>query len=88
MACGKPVIVSKTGGLPEKITPGVNGFVFEPGNEHQLAYYINELLSDAPLKKKMGAEALAMVQRDLTWHHVALRVMKLYTSLINGIDGK
>ena len=37
MACGKPVVVSKVGGLPEKIVDGKNGYTFEPGNGKELA---------------------------------------------------
>jgi len=81
MSCGKPVIVSKTGGLPEKISVGINGFVFDPGNDRQLAFYLDNLLSDDSLRIKMGAENSKMVRRDLTWDKVALQTIKLYRSL-------
>ena len=81
MACGKPVVVSKVGGLPEKIEEGKNGFTFEPGNEKELARYVTELLTDSNLKEKIGANALATVEQELTWNKVASRVMEFYSYL-------
>lgn len=37
MACGCPVIGSDIGCLPEYIKEGITGFLFEPGNSHELA---------------------------------------------------
>ena len=37
MACGCPVIGSDIGCLPEYIKDGITGFLFEPGNSHELA---------------------------------------------------
>ena len=65
MACGKPVVVSKVGGLTEKIVNGENGYIFEPGNEKQLACYVTQLLLDKNLQKKIGGNALSTVKREL-----------------------
>ena len=32
MACGKPVIASNIGGIPETLNNGNAGILFEPGN--------------------------------------------------------
>jgi glycosyltransferase involved in cell wall biosynthesis len=32
LACGKPVLCSKVGGIPDIVREGENGFLFEPGN--------------------------------------------------------
>ena len=37
MACGCPVIGSNIGCLPEYIKDETTGFLFEPGNSHELA---------------------------------------------------
>ena len=46
LACGTPVIGSQIGGIPEQVTDGYNGLLFEPGNAAQLAEKINFLLDN------------------------------------------
>lgn len=46
MACGLPVIAADAGALPLLVSPGVNGFLYEPGNVEQLAVYLDMLLQD------------------------------------------
>lgn len=82
MACAKPVVVSRVGGLPEKIIHGINGYIFEPGNEEQLAYFINMLLPDQALRKKVGANGLITIQSDLTWDKVAKHNLEFYKFLL------
>ena len=45
LVLGKPVIASITGGNPELINDGVNGFTFEAGNTSQLLNALQKLLS-------------------------------------------
>lgn len=49
-----PVVVTRTGGLPELIVDGVNGLVVEPENVKDLTRAISTLLKDPKLRKKMG----------------------------------
>lgn len=57
MASGKPVIVSRTGGLPEAVVDGVTGIVLDPGDPGQLSRAIIRLLKDEELRKAMGERA-------------------------------
>lgn len=82
MACAKPVVVSRVGGLPEKIIEGMNGYIFEPGNHEQLANYVNILLSDEALRKKVGTNSLVTIQSDLTWEKIAKRNLEFYEFLL------
>lgn len=45
MACGTPVIASRTGGIPEILTSEFQRYLVEPGNVQQLADRIQELLN-------------------------------------------
>jgi glycosyltransferase involved in cell wall biosynthesis len=67
-SAGLPVVVSRVGGLPELVTDGVNGFLFEPQDHVALANYILKLAGDESLRLRMGqAGRKRMVQRhDLT----------------------
>ena len=46
MAAKKPVIVSNMCGVSEIITHGVNGFVINHGNYHEIAKYVEILIID------------------------------------------
>jgi glycosyltransferase involved in cell wall biosynthesis len=55
LALGKPVVVTKVGGLPEVVRDGVEGFVVPPGDHRALAERIVQLLRDPTLRARMGA---------------------------------
>lgn len=52
----KPVIASNIGSLPELVIDGMNGYLFEPGNDGALVKAIQKLDDDA-IVVKMGAES-------------------------------
>jgi glycosyltransferase involved in cell wall biosynthesis len=53
-ACGKPVVGSRIGGIPELISEGVDGFLFEPCDDADLAAKIAMLLQDDERRAGMG----------------------------------
>jgi glycosyltransferase involved in cell wall biosynthesis len=57
MALGKPVIVSRVGGLRECIKDGENGFSFEPGDAAQLAEKLALLLGNKSLQGRFSKAA-------------------------------
>ena len=50
----RPVLVARSGGLPETVLDGMTGLVHEPGNATQLAEHIGSLESSAEDRKEMG----------------------------------
>jgi glycosyltransferase involved in cell wall biosynthesis len=52
MACGVPVIGSRVGALPEYIRDGVNGFLFECGNETELAQRLEHFAALDPEQRR------------------------------------
>ena len=52
----KPVIASNIGSLPELVVDGVNGYLFNAGNENELVQAIRKL-DDNDTMAKMGAES-------------------------------
>lgn len=57
MAAGTPVVGSRCGGIPEQISDGETGFLFEPGNERELAAALQKLMGDGELRARMGRAA-------------------------------
>jgi glycosyltransferase involved in cell wall biosynthesis len=66
MACGKPVVGTRTGGIPEVIEDGVTGLLVEPRDSQSLADAITTLLKDEALRTRMGAAGLARVREQFT----------------------
>jgi phosphatidylinositol alpha 1,6-mannosyltransferase len=61
MACGLPVVAANAYALPELAHHEENGFLFQPGNSDELAYYLNLLVRDQELRLRMGQESLRIV---------------------------
>jgi glycosyltransferase involved in cell wall biosynthesis len=49
-ATGKPVIASRINGIPEYVQEGINGYLFEPGDEVELAGLIDKILNMSTIK--------------------------------------
>lgn len=56
MAAGKPVVASRTGGIPDLVVNGTTGYLTEPGDPDGLANAIGRLLDNPVLRRQMGQE--------------------------------
>jgi len=67
MACGLPVIAADAMALPHLVHPGINGYLYPPGDTTALAAHATTLLSRANLRQEMGqASRRIAAQHDLT----------------------
>lgn len=57
MACQKPVIASRIGGIPSVVTHGLNGLLVTPGDSHELGQAIVRLLADTGLAERLSLKA-------------------------------
>ncbi|HEY3740419.1 MAG TPA: N-acetyl-alpha-D-glucosaminyl L-malate synthase BshA [Bryobacteraceae bacterium] len=62
MACGVPPVAARSGGIPELITPGVDGYLEPVGDTAAQASRVVELLSDDALYTKVSRAARATAQ--------------------------
>ncbi|HSV73497.1 MAG TPA: glycosyltransferase family 4 protein [Chthonomonadales bacterium] len=67
--CGKPAIVSEGSGLVEAIEHGRTGLAVPPDDAAATASAIVRLLTDAPMRERMGVAALERAQSEQTWAH-------------------
>jgi len=63
-ASGLPVVASKTGGIPEIVKDGMNGLLFVPGNEVDLALKLKLLINDPELRTGMGRLSSVIVSES------------------------
>jgi glycosyltransferase involved in cell wall biosynthesis len=54
MAAGKPVVATRTGGIPEVVVDGETGFLVPPRDHGAMAEAIVALLKDEALRRRMG----------------------------------
>lgn len=78
MSCNKPVIGSKTGGIPEIIREGESGFLFDIGSVEQLSERLNLLYRDRSLCKRLGDKGRMTIEKYYTWEKVANIYLKLW----------
>lgn len=62
-ACGLPLVVSDTGGLPEVVENGVNGVLCPTGNPAGYAVAAIDLLKQEDKRNRMGANSIARARR-------------------------
>lgn len=66
MACGTPVIGAKTGGMPEIISDGYNGFLVHPSDPTFLAQKIEKILNDKKLRNSFIKNGQKTVEEKFT----------------------
>jgi glycosyltransferase involved in cell wall biosynthesis len=78
MACGKPIVATTAGGMPEVVTGGGNGLLVPPRDAAALATAIVTLLTDAQLRARMGAAGLARVRADFSAERMVRDTLGVY----------
>jgi glycosyltransferase involved in cell wall biosynthesis len=82
MAHRQPVIATVAGGLPDKVHPGVNGWLVEPNNSEALSQAITEAASNPTRLAGMGARSREIVEREFAWSVLVDRYLNLYLELL------
>jgi glycosyltransferase involved in cell wall biosynthesis len=82
MAMRRPVIACNTGGVPEIITHGRDGWLVEERSSEAVATAIATLLNDAGLCSRMGASARQTVRDRFTPRQQCAAAVQRYASLI------
>jgi len=79
-ACGCPVVVSRSGGLPETIEEGRTGQTYHPNTPEMLAATLTELLCQPGKLREMEVEATAWVKDHFTFEQSAQVLEGLFRS--------
>ncbi len=78
-ACGKAVIGSRVGGIPELVRDNETGLTFEMGDSDDLSSKIRVLLEAPERAEEMGSRARSFVTKDLNAENHYQRLMEIYS---------
>jgi glycosyltransferase involved in cell wall biosynthesis len=73
MACGRPVVASRLGGLSWVVEHERTGLLCAPGDPAELAAACERLLDDAELRCELGEAGREKFTREFTWDAVLAR---------------
>jgi len=86
MASRTPVIAARIGGIPELVTDGVTGYLFEPGNAADLAAKMSELIRRPEAVRELGEAAFRRIAGD-TFENYADQISAVYDEPPVGSEG-
>ena len=82
MAHGLPVVATRAGGIPDKVSDGESGRLVDPGDVRALARSLAELAQDAALREAMGSRGRKRALEGFGWPALAARTVALYEELL------
>ncbi len=81
LAAGRPLIAARTGVVPEVLHDGEHAVLVPAGDAGALADAIERVVTDAPLRARLGAAARELVEKRYSGARLAERLEALYAGL-------
>ena len=78
MACGRPLVATRAGGIPEIVEEGVNGLLVPPRDARALAEAIVRALKDPDLRQRMGKAGFDRVRSRFTVDRMVAETAAVY----------
>lgn len=83
-ACGRPVIASNVGGVPEVVKDGETGYLIKPNDPSLLAQTILRFTGNPALIEEMGQNGYNFIKENYSWEKSLDMMSDLYERMING----
>jgi glycosyltransferase involved in cell wall biosynthesis len=83
-ACGRPIVATDVPGCRQVVNDGENGLLVPVRDAHALADAVCRLLTDAPLRRKMGARGREFVEAEYTTERIVSETLGIYKNLNGG----
>lgn len=81
MACGLPVVATRSGGIVEIVDDRITGLLVPPLNPEALANALQQLIQDAAARRTMGSKGRSRVENKFTIETVVTNTLKIYESM-------
>jgi glycosyltransferase involved in cell wall biosynthesis len=77
-ACGRAVIGSRIGGIPEFVREKLTGLTFEPGNAGELSSKIEYLIRNPDKSEEMGKNGRLQIKEEINAEKHYVKLMEIY----------
>ena len=82
-ACGRPVVATCVGAVPDLVKPGITGLVVKPRDAEGLAKAIARMASDLERTREMGRRARKYAEEELDWRVIIKRAISFYEQILS-----
>jgi glycosyltransferase involved in cell wall biosynthesis len=86
MSCGTPCVAFETGGIPDLIKNGVNGYLAKPFEPADLAAGMKLMLHDGELRQAFSGKARLHIEDNFSFEIVATKHKRLYEEILSTSD--
>jgi L-malate glycosyltransferase len=86
MACEVPVLASNVGGIPEVVTHGVDGYLFEPRDVETASQFALEILSRPDHGRAMGEMSRVNARRRYCSNDIIPRYEAFYEKILSAAN--
>lgn len=88
MICGKPVIGTRSGGIPEMIMDGENGLVVAPNDIKGLSKAIEALADNMDLRRRLSVNAIQFATNKFDASIMSAKIERLYDRVLDSLPIK
>jgi glycosyltransferase involved in cell wall biosynthesis len=83
MACGTPVVATRSGGIPEVVAEGETGLLVPTFSPEALADAVERLAKNSELRQRLSHQGVERVHNQFFMDGVVTNTMRIYESLWN-----
>jgi glycosyltransferase involved in cell wall biosynthesis len=84
MACARPVVATRVGGMPEIVVEGQTGLIAEPGDVLSLTGALATLIRSPDERRRLGVAGRHRVETLFTWDRIVDELIVHYAEIVNG----
>ena len=84
MCLGKPIVATKTGGIPEVFNDGTCGFLVPPANPQHFADACEKLIRNVALQKRFSDNSNKTVKEKFSLSNTVEKTFNIYKEVIFG----
>jgi len=82
MSCGKPIVATNIGGIPDSVINKYNGILVPVDNSEELAKALLLLIENEDLRLEMGINSRKRCINNFDWDIIANQTNKIYSELV------
>jgi glycosyltransferase involved in cell wall biosynthesis len=83
MACGLPVVASRTGGIPDVVVEGETGLLVTHGSAADLSVALRRVVGDPPLAHALGRAGRRRAESEFAWEARARTTNDVFVSSLD-----